>query len=84
MRGDLRRLWKIGKERRQRHSAKQKKVTGSIEKGKSADLLIVDGNPLEDFKNLSKPYMVVIKGKEIKNPKVKKYALNDNLLDKYM
>ena len=59
-------------------------ITGSIEKGKSADFLVVNDNPLEHFKNLSNPYMVVIKGKEIKCPKVKKYAFNDNLLDKYM
>jgi imidazolonepropionase-like amidohydrolase len=37
-------------------------ITGSIEVGKFADLLVVDGNPLTDLSTLSKPYLVVAAG----------------------
>ena len=54
-------------------------ITGSIEVGKSADLQVVPGNPLEDFDNLGNVKMVIIKGHVIKNPKVKKIkALEKN------
>ena len=46
--------------------------TGSIEGGKDADLLVLNDNPLEDLKALSQPYMVMSRGRLIKNPKVKK------------
>ena len=59
-------------------------IAGSIEKGKYADMVVVDKNPLEDFRNLATPYLVIINGKEIKKPKIKKYKLADELLDKYM
>lgn len=58
-------------------------ITGSIEKGKCADLLIADGNPLDDFRALSQPFMVVAKGKIYKNPKIKKYPQAETELDKY-
>ncbi len=47
-------------------------VTGSIEIGKSADIQIVQGNPLENIDSLGNVSMVFIKGHQIKNPKVKK------------
>jgi imidazolonepropionase-like amidohydrolase len=36
---------------------------GTVEAGKSADLILVDGNPLEDLKTLSKPAGVVVRGR---------------------
>lgn len=57
------------------------KETGSIEVSKSCDLMIVDGNPLNDITVLRNPKMVVFKGKIIKNPKVKKYKYVEDLLD---
>ncbi len=57
------------------------KETGSIEPGKSADLLVLGANPLDDFKTLSKPEMVVMKGRVIRNPKIKKHDEIDRQLD---
>ncbi len=48
------------------------KITGSIEVGKSADLQIVQENPLENIDALGKVSMVLIRGHLIKHPKVNK------------
>ena len=48
------------------------KITGSIELNKSADMIVLDYNPLEDIESLSKIRFVIIKGMIIKNPKLKK------------
>ena len=37
-------------------------VTGSIEPGKDADLVVLDGNPLDDFRAFTAPRMVVARG----------------------
>jgi imidazolonepropionase-like amidohydrolase len=42
-------------------------ITGSIDRGKSADFMIVDKNPLEDISALLKPEMVILRGMLIKN-----------------
>jgi imidazolonepropionase-like amidohydrolase len=47
-------------------------ITGSIEVGKSADIQVVPGNPLENIDYLGQVSSVLIKGYLIKNPKVKK------------
>lgn len=44
------------------------KVTGSLEKGLSADLLVLNGNPLEDLRTLDKPAMVVAAGSPVFRP----------------
>ena len=46
--------------------------TGSIEVGKSADLQVVNGNPLENIEALGEVTKVIIKGHLINKPKVKK------------
>ena len=58
-------------------------ITGSIEVGKCADILVSNSNPLDDFRALSKPYIVVSRGKVYQNPKIKKYEKCDEELDKY-
>jgi len=47
-------------------------ITGSIEVGKSADLIVVTGNPLENIDYLGDVSKVIIRGHIINNPKVKK------------
>ena len=58
-------------------------ITGSIEAGKSADIFVTDKNPLDDFRNMSVPYMVVARGKVYKEKPVKKYEKCETELDKY-
>lgn len=60
------------------------KETGSLEKGKSADLIVVKENPLEDLTALRNVSMVMVRGKLIRNPKVKRMKYVDDLLDRYM
>ena len=58
--------------------------TGSIEKGKSADLIVVQGNPLEDLSVLRNVSEVIMKGKRIREPKIKRMNAVDSLFDRYM
>ncbi len=58
-------------------------VTGTVEEGKSADLLIVEGNPLDDLRVLKDPKMVVSQGK-IYTAKNKKFANVEEALDKLL
>ncbi len=58
--------------------------TGSIEKGKSADLIVVRDNPLDDLSALRNVSMVIMKGKQINNPKVKRMKEVDALFDRYL
>ena len=60
------------------------KETGSIEKGKYADLIVVDRDPLKDLSALRNVKMVCTKGKLFRDLKVKRIPEADRLLDKYM
>ena len=59
-------------------------ITGSIEAGKSADILVTDENPLENFETIRNPYCVMMKGKRFMKPSIKKNKLGEDLLDKEM
>lgn len=59
-------------------------LTGSVEVGKCADLIVSRNNPLEQFSNLKELEYVFTCGRMIKNPKIKKNAAIDAELDKYM
>jgi imidazolonepropionase-like amidohydrolase len=41
-------------------------ATGTVEVGKEADLLVVDGDPLEDITVLKQVHLVVRKGRIVK------------------
>ena len=59
-------------------------VTGSLEPGKSADMIVLDGNPLEDLQVLRSPKHVICRGRAIMKPKVKRRAVVDRELDKFL
>ena len=55
-------------------------VTGSIKEGKSADMIVLDGNPLDDLTALKAPCKVICRGIEVKG-KVKRNAFIEAKLD---
>ena len=59
-------------------------VTGSIEPGKSADMIVCGKNPLEDLQALRNVKMVIARGRLISKPKVKRNAVLDKELDKFL
>ena len=58
--------------------------TGSIEKGKCADMIVLSGNPLDDLRVLRKIDTVIARGKIYKHPKVKRNKKVDYELDKFL
>lgn len=59
-------------------------LTGSIEKNKAAEFIVVDNNPLDGFDTIRKPYMVVVGDKEISQPTIKKSDVAEYYLDGYL
>ena len=59
-------------------------VTGTIEKGKCADLIVTKDNPLDDLKTLRNVQMVMARGKLIAKPKVRRNQTVDRELDQYL
>ena len=58
--------------------------TGSIEKGKDADMIVTAENPLEDLRALRHVETVVSRGRIYKNPKVKINKTVEAELDKFL
>lgn len=59
-------------------------ITGTLEPGKCADMIVVEKNPLEDLRVLRNVDMVVVQGKVIRSPKVKKKQIVETELDKFL
>ena len=59
-------------------------ITGSIETGKAADIIVSEKNPLDNFANLKQLKYVFTNGRMIKDPKIKKNEMIDSELDKFM
>ncbi|MDC7226791.1 MAG: amidohydrolase family protein [Spirochaetales bacterium] len=47
-------------------------ITGSLDVGKAADIIVTADNPLEDLSALSKPRMVAAQGRLVRRPQIKK------------
>ena len=59
-------------------------VTGTLEKGKVADMIVTKENPLDDLKALRHVDMVVASGRLIRNPKLKRREQVEAELDKFL
>lgn len=59
-------------------------ITGTLETGKCADMIVVEKNPLEDIRALRNVDMVVSQGKVLRSPKVKKKQIVETELDKFL
>ena len=59
-------------------------ITGTLEPGKCADMIVVEKNPLEDLRVLRNVDMVIVQGKVIRAPKVKKKQIVETELDKFL
>ncbi|PJM77318.1 metal-dependent hydrolase family protein [Bifidobacterium felsineum] len=57
-------------------------VTGSLEVGKAADLLVLNTNPLQDLHALEHPALVVAAGRPVFRPSVERFQQIDQMLDR--
>ena len=59
-------------------------ITGTLDPGKCADMIVVEKNPLEDIRALRNVDMVVSQGKVLRSPKAKKKQIVETELDKFL
>ena len=59
-------------------------ITGSLEDGKCADIIMVDKDPLEDLRALRNVKTVIARGRLYDRPQVKRNPVIDEQLDKYL
>lgn len=58
--------------------------TGSIEKGKKAEMIVTKENPLQNLQTLRDPTIVIMRENIIRSPKVKKITEVETELDKWL
>ncbi len=59
-------------------------VTGTIEKGKAADMIVTKEDPLKDLRALRNVSMVMSQGRLIRQPSFKRKQIVDQELDKFL
>lgn len=59
-------------------------ITGNIEKGKCADMIVTKDNPLDRLEALRHVDMVIARGRVIDSPKIKVNSLVERELDKFL
>ena len=59
-------------------------ITGSLQAGKMADMIVVESDPTKDLTTLRDVKMVVMEGKRIDHPQVKKIPVVEEGLDKIL
>ena len=59
-------------------------ITGSVEKGKLAEMIVVGDNPLENLRTLRSPEIVIMRDRMIKSPKIRKIPEVEAELDKWL
>lgn len=59
-------------------------ITGSIEKGKCADMIVTKDNPLDRLEALRHVDMVIARGRVIDSPKIKVNSLVEREMDKFL
>jgi imidazolonepropionase-like amidohydrolase len=58
-------------------------ITGSVEPGQAADLVVLRANPLDKFRSFTDPRMVIARGAIIDNPAVERFEQIDAQLDSF-
>ena len=58
-------------------------VTGSVDTGKDADLIVLDEDPAKNVRTLADPKLVIVRGKPVWRPEVKHFEEIDRLLDSF-
>lgn len=56
-------------------------VTGTVAPGRSADLVVLDGDPRESFRHLAAPWMVIARGERIVHPEPRPIPAVERQLD---
>ena len=59
-------------------------ITGSIEPGKQAEMIVANENPLENLQTLRNPAMVIVQQRIFRSPKVRKIPEVEAELDKWL
>ena len=59
-------------------------ITGSIEPGKQAEMIVTNENPLENLQTLRSPAMVIMQQRIFRSPKVRKIPEVEAELDKWL